>query len=155
MSLTDQSSKLRSDQLQKHVMDLNSKIVDLQSRSMRENLFFFGLAGHRGQGRQNCVNLIEDFCETELEIEGIGNSIERAHRIGKFNGTASGRPVVLKFASFSDRERIRMSAIKLKNTRFSIREQFRIEVVERRKVLYHVMKRALQEKKGSLWLLTT
>ena len=40
-----------------------------------------------------------------------------------------------------------MSATKLKNTRFSIREQFPREVVERRKVLYPVMKRALQEKK--------
>ena len=154
--LCDESdkSKLRSDQLQKQVMDLNSKIVDLQSRSMRENLLFFGLAEHRGQGRENCVNLIENFCETELGIEGIGDSIERAHRIGKFNGSASSRPVVVKFASFRDRERIRMSATKLKNTRFSIREQFPREVVERRKVLYPVMKRALQEKKGSLWSLT-
>ena len=103
-------------------MDLNSKIVDLQSQSMRENLLFFGLAEHPGQDRENCVNPIEDFCETELEIEGIGDSIERAHRIGKFNGTASSRPIVVKFASFRDRERIRMSVIKLKNTPFSIRE---------------------------------
>ena len=56
--LCDESdkSKLRSDQLQKQVMDLNSKIVDFQSRSMRENLLFFacfGLAEHRGQGREN------------------------------------------------------------------------------------------------------
>ena len=41
-----------------------------------------------------------------------------------------------------------MSATKLKNTRFSIREQFQREVVERRKVHYPVMKRALQEKRG-------
>ena len=58
--LCDESdkSKLRSDQLQKQVMDLNSKIIDFQSRSMRENLLFFGLAEHRGQDRENCVNLI-------------------------------------------------------------------------------------------------
>ena len=84
--LCDESdkSKLRSDQLQKQVMDLNSKIIDFQSRSMRENLLFFGLAEHRGQGRENCVNLIEDFCDTDLGFEGIGDSLERAQRIGKF-----------------------------------------------------------------------
>ena len=83
--LCDESdrSKLRSDQLQKQVIDLNSKIVDLQSRNMRKNLLFFGLAEHRGQDRENWVNLIEDFYETELAIYGIGNSKERAHRIGK------------------------------------------------------------------------
>ena len=40
-----------------------------------------------------------------------------------------------------------MSATKLKNTWFVIREQFPREVVQRRKVLYPVMKRALREKK--------
>ena len=108
-------SKLRSDQLQKQVIDLNSKM----SRSMRENLLFFGLAEHRGQGRKNWVNLNEDFYDTELAIDGIGDSIERAHRIGKFNGCFSSRPVVRKFARFSDRERIRMSAIKLNKTYFN------------------------------------
>ena len=60
-------------------MDLNG---------MRDNLLSFGLAEQSGQGIKNFVNLIEDFCETKMGIEGIGNSIERAHRVGKINGSA-------------------------------------------------------------------
>ena len=65
---------------------------------MRGNLLFFGLAECLGQGRENFVNLIADFCVTELEIEWIGDSIERAHQIGKFNGSASSQLVVVNFA---------------------------------------------------------
>ena len=45
--LCDESdkSKLRSDQLQKQVMDLNSKIVDFQSRSMRGKLVILWSSG--------------------------------------------------------------------------------------------------------------
>ena len=111
---------LSIDMLQKRVNNLESQSGKL--RNTMEDLWrnqtrlFFGLAEHRGQGRKNWVNLNEDFYETELAIDGIGDSIERAYRIGKFNGCFSSRPVVGKFARFSDRERIRMSAIKLNKT---------------------------------------
>ena len=36
---------------------LQSKITDLQARSIRENLLFFGLAEYRVRGRENCAGL--------------------------------------------------------------------------------------------------
>ena len=48
---------------------LQGKISDLQARSMRDTLFFFGLAEYRGRGRENCVGLVSDFFETELNIK--------------------------------------------------------------------------------------
>ena len=48
---------------------LQGKITDLQARSMKNILFFFGLAEYRDRGRENCVGLVSDFCETELNMK--------------------------------------------------------------------------------------
>lgn len=64
---------------------LQSKTTDLQARSLGANLLFFGLTEYRGHGRENCAGLVSEFCETGLNITGILEKIERAHRIGKFN----------------------------------------------------------------------
>ena len=64
---------------------LQSKSKDLQARSLGANLLFFGLTEYRGHGRENCAGLVSEFCETGLNITGILEKIERAHRIGKFN----------------------------------------------------------------------
>nr|XP_022297117.1 uncharacterized protein LOC111106652 [Crassostrea virginica] len=128
---------------------LQSKITDLQARSMRDNLLFFGLAEYRGRGRENCASLVSDFCETELNITGISEKIERAHHIGKFNSNKT-RPIVVKFTSFKERERVRLSAHKTRNRGFAIREQFPREIVEKRKSLLPIMKRALDNKKRAV-----
>lgn len=57
---------------------------------MRDNLLFFGLAEHRGSGKENCINLINEFCEAELNIVGIKDNIERAHRIVDSSTTKQG-----------------------------------------------------------------
>ena len=62
-----------------------SKTTDHQARSMRANLLFFGLTEYRCHGRENCAGLVSEFCETGLNITGILEKIEQAHRIGKFN----------------------------------------------------------------------
>ena len=54
------------------------------------------------------------------------------------------RQVIMYFASFRYWEKATMSCGKLKDTRFIIREQFPREVIERHRILYTAMKRALQ-----------
>lgn len=49
---------------------------------MRDNLFFFGFVEYCGSGKENCVNLINEFCEVELNIVGIKDNIECVYRIG-------------------------------------------------------------------------
>lgn len=128
---------------------LQSKITDLQARSMRDNLLFFGLAEYRGHGRENCVNIINDFCETELGVSGVFENIERAHRLGKFDRNRT-RPIVVKFSSFRVRENIRSNAFKAKNSNFSVREQFPKEIVQKRKSLIPVMERALRNNRRAV-----
>jgi hypothetical protein len=128
---------------------LQTQITDLQARSMRDNLLFFGLAEFRGHGRENCVNIINDFCVTKMGIPDIRENIERAHRLGKFVVNKT-RPIVVKFSSFRVRENIRTNAFKIKNRNFSVCEQFPREVVQKRKSLIHAMKRALRDNRRAV-----
>lgn len=128
---------------------LQDQITDLQARSMRDNLLFFGLAEFRGHGRENCVNIINDFCETEMGIPDIRENIERAHRLGKFVVNKT-RPIVVKFSNFRVRENIRTNAFRIKNRNFSVREQFPREIVQKRKALIPVMKRALRDNRRAV-----
>ena len=45
-------------ELEKARQAIEDSITDLQSRSMRENLVFFGLAEYKGERKKNFVSLI-------------------------------------------------------------------------------------------------
>jgi hypothetical protein len=75
--------------------------------------------------------------------------IERAHRLGK-RKHGKHRPIVVKFNSFVDREKIRLSSKNLKETRYGIQEQFPKEIKERRNALIPLWKRARSENKKAV-----
>lgn len=101
---------------------------------MRENLLFFGLAEeYRGEHRENCATLIDDFCEAELGLSNIGDNIERAHRIGALRGQSDhSRPIVVKFTSYRMRVKVREQTRKPAGTRYRIQEQFPKKIQEKR-----------------------
>lgn len=119
---------------------MKEEILDLQCRSMRDNLLFYNIKEAQNKETEDCVRIIQDICSSELEImEDV--SIERAHRIGK-RESGKIRPIVVKFTRFPQRELVRKSAYKLKNTDLSISEQFPREIQDRRKQLLPVLKQA-------------
>lgn len=127
---------------------MDDTITDLQCRSMRDNLLFFGLAEYRGENRENCSNLIDDFCEAELGIKEVGQHIERAHRLGKKNiQSENPRPIVVKFSTYRMREKVREQTRRLAGTHFNIQEQFPKKVQEKRKQLIPIMKEARRNRK--------
>ena len=64
--------------------------------------------------------------------------IHGAHRIGRFQ-TGKVRPIVAKVMHYPDRERVRLSAVKLARP-LGISQQFPQEVVETRRRLLPIMK---------------
>lgn len=119
---------------------MKEEILDLQCRSMRDNLLFYNIKEAQNKETEDCVRIIQDICSSELEImEDV--SIEIAHRIGK-RESGKIRPIVVKFTRFPQRELVRKSAFKLKNTDLSISEQFPREIQDRRKQLLPVLKQA-------------
>ena len=93
---------------------LKSDILDLKSRSMRNNLLFYGVPEEKDDSDTKCAQKVLEFMKSKCEIENAFQSIKRhrAHRIGRFNQSKM-RPIVAKFAYYQDRENVRKCANKL------------------------------------------
>ncbi|KAK3096697.1 hypothetical protein FSP39_002459 [Pinctada imbricata] len=115
------------------------EIIDLQCRSMRDNLMFYNIPEEHDE---NCSEIIGTFMERNLKIHGAkdGVKIERAHRIGK-RRRGGQRPIVAKFHSFQDRKKVRSASKQLEGTDYGIGQQFPKAVQEGRHILIDVMKR--------------
>ena len=74
------------------------EIVDLISRSLRDNLIFQGIPDTTGETNEETEKKLANFMKKELKITDAGNiALDRVHRMGnRRNGT---RTVVAKFNS--------------------------------------------------------
>ena len=133
--------------MQKLESEQKEKLLDLQSREMRDNLMFYNFKEEQGETDKKCMDKIYDLMENELNMENARNiQFHRVHRVGRFNRTKI-RPIVAKFAFYPDRERVRAAAKNLEGTDFSIGQQFPKEIQERRRRLVPLMKKAKNEGK--------
>lgn len=123
--------------------ELQSSIIDLKSRSMRDNLIFSGIPE---TPNEDCEAVLHHFLENKLKIDEY-ISFERVHRMGKPDEfKTKPRNIIAKFSFFKDREFVRRRAPqKLKNTNIWVNEQFPPEIEERRKKLYPVLRLARQK----------
>ena len=91
--------------LERETKSMKDKMVDLESRSMRENLMFYGIA-ERGED-ENCGDLVKGVCRETLKITTAENMLfDRAHRVGAKRGSKV-RPIVVKFHYYHERELVR------------------------------------------------
>ena len=146
------TDKLRQgfDMLQKKNESLSEEILELQTRSMKDNLLFFGIdecGTFEDRMQERCAEKIHDFCEKELGIPTAKGQIkiDRAHRIGKFMHGKK-RPVVVKFNYFQDKMSVKKQAQeKLRDTPFRVSEQFPKTIQERRRSLIPHLIKAKQD----------
>ena len=119
-------------------------IVDLQCRSMRDNLLFVGI--HEPEYVENDPEDVEKTLDSFLAQEmNITDKIpfHRVHRMGTYESDDSPRPIVAKFERFKDRELVRRAAPQtLRGKPFGVREQIPKVIEDRRKQLYPIMKKA-------------
>ncbi|XP_033749216.1 uncharacterized protein LOC117333908 [Pecten maximus] len=120
--------------------DLHESMLEMQTRSMKDNLIFGGIE-ETGTG-EDSEQVVKDFIKTEL---GISDEVE-FHVVHRLRQRDDGKPrsIVAKFVNRKDRERVlRAAPAKLSTKRqFSINEQFPPEINERRRALYPVFKEA-------------
>jgi DNA repair exonuclease SbcCD ATPase subunit len=125
---------------------ITGEIVDLQCRSMRDNLMFYNIEECE---TENCMDVIQELARDKLKLTEI-IEIDRAHRIGRV-GPGKIRPIVAKFRNYQQRENIRKSARLLNGSNYYIGEQFPRSIQERRRQLLPAYKRARSDgKKASL-----
>lgn len=107
---------------------LAAKTDDLEQRSRLENLRIFGLAE---KSNENTDQLVLDVAK-KVGVTLNLSSIARSHRVGK-KRPGSSRPVIVKFVSFADRQRMFGAKKNLKGTKITIKEDLtntRMEILK-------------------------
>ncbi len=135
-----------------HLSEENKKIketvIDLQARSMRDNLVFSGITESAEEDPEATV---KTFIKTYLKLpeDTVENiCFERVHRMGaKKPGAPRPHPIGAKFGYFKQKEQVKSRGRELKGTDFSVNDQFPKEILERRKILYPIQRSLIQ--KGS------
>lgn len=132
--------------LKKENKTLRETVLDIQSRSMRDNLIFSGIPESTPD---NPETLVKNFMVSALKIpaETVKNiTFHRVHRLGPRGGNRH-RPIIAKFEHFQQKVLVRSKGRELKGTSFGMNDQFPREINERRKVLYPIMKEHRQKGK--------
>lgn len=146
-----------NDHLEKRVADFEDQnkrieeyIDDLENRSRRSNLVFYGIPdGKRNETWEESKSHVVQLCNENMKINP--STIQRAHRIGYFKDGVK-RPVIVNFMSWAEKEDILHSGFKLKNTDFSVSEDFSKPLREKRRNLWNDSKQIRQDKSNKVHL---
>ena len=126
---------------------LEERIIDMQCRSMRENLIFYKIREEENE-ELSTEDILKKFIMDEMKVEEE-MLFERVHRMGRSkkaqDGTIIPRPIIAKFSYFKQKERVRKAGFNLKGSMFGVSEQFPQEIIEQRKRLMPKFKKAKQE----------
>ena len=128
--------KLCNEQLQYETNSVFENMLEMQTRSMRENLIFSGLKEvARFETPEQTEQEVKAFIRDRLEIE----SDVKFHVTHRLRPRNDGKPksIVAKFESRKDRNLVLKAARdKLKNTEYKVSEQYPPEIVSRRNELW-------------------
>ncbi|MES9882777.1 MAG: hypothetical protein ABW185_18065 [Sedimenticola sp.] len=125
---------------------LNEAVLDLQCKSMSDSLLFAGIdepALRPGADPEDAKSTLAEFLRCNMGLD-TDFEMENVYRRGRFNPRYRyPRGIVGQFRKRSDREIVRRAAPdKLKDKpKYSIREIFPLEIENKRKQLYPIMKR--------------
>lgn len=125
---------------------MKETILDIQTRSMHDNLIFSGIPKHPSD---NPETVIKDFMKTQLKLPpDTVNQITfyRVYRLGS-RSDKSPRPIIVKVEHYKHKELIKSRGKELRGTHYGLNDQFPREINERRKVLYPIFKQHRQNNK--------
>ena len=113
-------------------IDIENKLVELEDRSRRNNLRINGIKEGKNETWEECEERVICFPDEKLDIDTSEIWIERAHRVGeKKNGQE--RQTLVQFNSHKNTLDILRNCKKLKDTNFSLFEDFSKETASIRK----------------------
>lgn len=108
---------------------------DLENRSRRNNLIFYGVAEGTSETWEASEAKVAQVCDKLLGFKLEGSHVKRAHRLGRLH-TGKCRPIIVNFSSFKTKQGILSQAFKFKDSGMAVGEDFSDNVRhERRKLL--------------------
>ncbi|KAH7986649.1 hypothetical protein HPB49_025872 [Dermacentor silvarum] len=111
-----------STSFQPDISKMQEKIDDLENRSRRSNVLFYGISdSNKSEAWDVYKRLAREFCPNKLGISV--STIARAHRIGRFSPVKP-RPIIAKLFNEKEVETVMANGFKLKNTTFSVSRDY-------------------------------
>ena len=146
-------SQMRSiqNEVSENKAELKEQLRIQEDRSRRNNIRVDGIEEDENETWENTENKLRSFLYDELEITDE-LYIERAHHVRrrkdvKFNSNNTPRTIVAKFLDYKEKEEVMRRRYKLKDTTYSVREDFSKETVEIRKKLWDQVKKLREDGK--------
>ena len=120
---------------------LNKRCDDQETYSRRENIVIRGVAEAADEDNAGCIRVTRGFLVQHLNFNDADAErmiFVRCHRVGKPQ-QQRGRPIIVRFHHYADRELVWSRKTLLKGKAFSIHENFASEVEFKRKLLYPIL----------------
>ena len=151
-NLSSFEKKCKSLQAQKEKTE--EKLVDLEIKSMRDNLVFYGVPEASTDQPEDCTKAVNDVINNILDITGqctLDSAYRPARRGQRQNDRP--RPIIARFHYGQERERVRTASFnqptqqRMKEKGIGIGPQLPKDVRDARKPLYDAMRRAKDDRK--------
>ncbi|XP_053385832.1 uncharacterized protein LOC128550585 [Mercenaria mercenaria] len=125
---------------------LCEELTDVQARSMRDNLLFFGFAEEKsieGRKSEDCRGKVLTLCRDTLAMDDVDSiKLPRVHRIGKYTA-GKVRPIVPNFLYTPDKVAVKQAAFeRLKDNDYRVSDQYPRAIQEKRRQLIPDLKKA-------------
>lgn len=139
-------------ELQNEQIHMGDTILDLQCRSMRDNIIFHGLPEMKDETHHKPEELVKTFLVQNLKMtkdEATAIQFSRVHRLGKprTNVQQKSRPIVANVTNSKMKYAVMARGKELKNTDYAISDQFPPEIMHRRRLLRPFLTEARKERK--------
>ena len=115
---------------------LKEQVIRQEAYTRRENLLFYGI---QESGYLDTEDELRQFFTSTLGLQQKENReimIARCHRIGKRQATNQPSSIIARFVLDKEKVKIWKRKSLLKSTSYIIQEEFPIEVINRRKLMY-------------------
>ena len=141
--LSEMSSVMVSQEERMRLLEYKS--IELESRSRRNNVLFYGLQESRqSRQMQDCKRMLCEFLSEEMGITVNESVMSRAHRLGRYNQSKT-RPIIAAFQDFNIAEKIIKNGHILREYVYSVSRDYPVEITRARKTLWPQYKRLKQE----------
>ncbi|XP_075533156.1 uncharacterized protein LOC142566194 [Dermacentor variabilis] len=127
-AIRSEEVQAQNNQLSKAMRNVLINQDELENRSRRNNLLFFGIDDeNKKETWDESERKVISVCSVKLAITVEPSKIERAHRMGKHNNDKP-RPIIVKFGLFKDKQCLLSAFSKLKGSRISLSEDYSQQV---------------------------
>ena len=121
---------------------MKETLLDIQCRDMRDNLIFSGISEKKGEEKAEPEQLVKEFMSKKLNLspEVVRDiTFSRVHRLGR-PAEGKSRPIIARFEHYKHKELVKSRGKELKGTSLWLNDHFPVEINDRRKKLFPIMK---------------